>query len=129
MSGDAQRHFDAAQTHIDSYYAHFGPVMDSYCHSEAQNVHNMQSKCVWASSISFDKKDGLGWGQTRQKEAGSTFVLPPTGTSVFLWGEILPNFDLQNVISTSTKNFAWEKNGLNSPDFEEIKIQITRFSW
>jgi hypothetical protein len=29
VSADAQGHFEAAQTHLESYYAHFGSVMDS----------------------------------------------------------------------------------------------------
>ncbi len=40
------------------------------------------------------------------------------GWSVCLFfGEILPNFDLKNMISTYTKDFA-RKNGPNSPDFQ-----------
>jgi hypothetical protein len=36
---------------------------------------------------------------------------------VSLTDEFLPNIDLKNMISTYTKNFLWEKNGSNSPDF------------
>jgi hypothetical protein len=35
------------------------------------------------------------------------------------FGDISPNFDLENMISTYTKDFSWKKNDLNSPDFEE----------
>jgi hypothetical protein len=39
----------------------------------------------------------------------------------FFCGEISPNFDLQNMISTCTKDFSWKKNDPYSPDFEKIK--------
>jgi hypothetical protein len=38
-------------------------------------------------------------------------------TSFFSFGEISPNFDLQNMISTYTKDFPCKKDGPNSPDF------------
>jgi hypothetical protein len=49
--------------------------------------------------------------------------------SVFFRGEILPNFNLKNMILTYTKGFSWKKKGPNFPDFEGIKIQISRFLW
>jgi hypothetical protein len=45
---------------------------------------------------------------------------------VFFLSEILPNFDLENIISTIQRIFH-EKNGPNLPDFEERKFQITTF--
>ncbi len=40
----------------------------------------------------------------------------------FLGGEISSNFDLQNMISTYTKDFSGKKNDpYYSPDFEKIK--------
>jgi hypothetical protein len=52
---------------------------------------------------------------------------------VFLFfGEISSNFHLENMISSYTKDFSWDKKKKkedpNSPDFEgKIKIQIARF--
>jgi hypothetical protein len=40
------------------------------------------------------------------------------------WAEILPNFHLENLILTYTKDFAWEKNGSNWPDFGEKKKEF-----
>jgi hypothetical protein len=37
--------------------------------------------------------------------------------SVSLTDEFLSNFNLKNMISTYTKDFPWEKNGSNLPDF------------
>jgi hypothetical protein len=59
ISGDAHTHLDAAQTHFGSCYA-------LYTSLQAQNVHNMGLNCVWASSIFFGEKEGLGQGQTRK---------------------------------------------------------------
>jgi len=36
------------------------------------------------------------------------YSLSITG-SVFFWGQISPDFDLKNMISTYTKDFPWEK--------------------
>jgi hypothetical protein len=44
----------------------------------------------------------------------------------FFWGEILPNFDLRNMISTYAKDFPWKK----WPKFARFpikKFQIIRF--
>jgi len=47
--------------------------------------------------------------------------------SVFLWGgEISPNFNLKNMISSCTKDFHG-KIGLNLPDFEEKKSNCEIF--
>ncbi len=55
---------------------------------------------------------------------GPTFTLSTlyplfSGTSVFFIGEFLQKFDLKNVISTTSKDFRWEKNGPNSPNLEK----------
>jgi hypothetical protein len=47
----------------------------------------------------------------------------------FSFGDISPNFDLKNMISTYTKDFSWKKNDLNSPDFEgKIKSKSPDFN-
>jgi uncharacterized membrane protein len=46
--------------------------------------------------------------------------------SVFFGGEVSPNFDLKNMISTYRKDFSMEKNGPNTQNFEK-KIKIARF--
>jgi hypothetical protein len=43
------------------------------------------------------------------------------------FGKISPNFDLENMISTYTMDFPWEKNGPNSKDFKRKKFKLTRF--
>jgi hypothetical protein len=46
----------------------------------------------------------------------------PMQVVFFLGGEISSNFDLQNMISTYTKDFSGKKNDpYYSPDFEKIK--------
>jgi hypothetical protein len=45
---------------------------------------------------------------------------------VFFGGEVSPNFDLKNMISTYRKDFSMEKNGPNTQNFEK-KIKIARF--
>jgi hypothetical protein len=51
--------------------------------------------------------------------------------SVLFWGEISPNFDLNNMISNYAKDFSRKKKVPNSPDFEGKNIpncQILRIS-
>jgi hypothetical protein len=45
----------------------------------------------------------------------------------FLWGEILPNFDLQNMISTYTKGFSMKRKAQIRQIWGKKKIQIARF--
>jgi hypothetical protein len=47
--------------------------------------------------------------------------------SVLFWGEISPNFDLNNMISNYAKDFSWRKKVPYSPDFEGKTFQIARF--
>jgi hypothetical protein len=44
-------------------------------------------------------------------------------SSVFFFfpGQISPNFDLKNMISTYAKDFSKKKYGPNSPDFKDFK--------
>jgi hypothetical protein len=39
-------------------------------------MHNIAPKCVWASSISVEKKMNWAKDNQRKKEAGNIFVLP-----------------------------------------------------
>jgi hypothetical protein len=47
---------------------------------------------------------------------------------VFFLGEILPNFDLKNMILTCTKDFPWKK-WLKFARFPIKRFQIIRFLW
>jgi hypothetical protein len=47
--------------------------------------------------------------------------------SVSCAGEYSPNFDLEDMISTSTTDFSFHgKNGPNSPDFKRKKFQVAK---
>ncbi len=48
-------------------------------------------------------------------------LLPPKTFSVFFIGEFSPNFDLENMISTSASDFFMEGNSPNLPNFEKEK--------
>jgi hypothetical protein len=39
--------------------------------------------------------------------------------SISFTGEFSPNFHLENIIWTYTKDFSWKEKAQNSPDFEE----------
>jgi len=42
------------------------------CPLQVPNVHNMGQKCVWTSSISFEKKMNQAKGKQREKIRSST---------------------------------------------------------
>jgi hypothetical protein len=43
---------------------------------------------------------------------------------VSLTGKLSPNFNLKNMILPYTKDFSWEKNDPNLPDFEDVFFDI-----
>jgi hypothetical protein len=47
-------------------------------------MHNITPKCVWASSISVEKKMNWAKDNQRKKEAGNIFVLPAITTRVHI---------------------------------------------
>jgi hypothetical protein len=79
MSSTPQTHLGAAHIHFGCcYYARFGQfnghlIMHvlglswTRCQLNAQNVHKMGSKCVWAASILFWNKMDLAWGRNGKK--------------------------------------------------------------
>ncbi len=90
ISGDAHTHLDAAQTHFGSCYA-------LYTSLQVQNVHNMGTNCVWASSHLFSRNRRIGPRADKEnKEAGSTFQF-------FFNVKILANFDPK--ISKISQNY------------------------
>jgi len=50
------------------------------------------------------------------------------GSLFFFTGEFLPNFDLNNKVSTYAKDFSWKKRKTQIRQiFEKKKFQIARF--
>ncbi len=77
MSGGVQTHLGAGYIHIRPRYPGFGLCNGHWRSFQAQNVHNMGPKCVFASFI-FREKDGLGQGQIKKKKKQA--VLPAIAT-------------------------------------------------